>query len=239
MNDAMQIDPTAIFEGELVLKDGGRILGPSVIGAGCILGDGVIIGHPSKRTLLEGRDFRTSSGAHLGQRSILRSGTVIYENVTIGDDFQCGHHTVVREGVVIGRNCGIGSHCVLEWRSQIGDNCRLQNNIIVAETAVIGANVFIGPNVSMTSGRYMLMGLVAGNKLTSADFQEREKQYLDRPTIVVEDDVRIGANAVILAGVRLGKGCVVAAGAVVTGDVPCDALVAGNPGRLLKTKMTL
>ena len=54
----------------------------------------------------------------------------------------------------------------------------------------------------------------------------------------MEDDVRIGANAVILAGVRLGKGCVVAAGAVVSNDVPPGALVAGNPGRLLKRPAT-
>jgi acetyltransferase-like isoleucine patch superfamily enzyme len=227
------IDPRAKLGESVVPSPGCRILGPCEVGDGCLLGSHVVLGHPSKEALTE-TGFAHGKGMSLGSGSILRSGTVVYEDVEIGEGFSCGHHTVIREGARLGRHCVAGSHCVIEWSARLGHNVRMQSGVLVAETALIGDDVFIGPHVSMTSGRSMLSALVAGGHLTHEEFLEKEATYLEGPAIVIEDQVRIGANAVLLAGVKLGRGCVVAAGAVVSNDVPEGALVAGNPGRLLR-----
>jgi acetyltransferase-like isoleucine patch superfamily enzyme len=219
-------------------KNNGRILGPSRIGKGTILAWDVIIGHPSKTALLEGRDFAVSSGAIIGNDCTLRSGTVVYEGAVVGNHVQTAHHVVLREGTVIGDGCVFGNGSVVREHAALQANVRVMEAVVVSEGAEIGCDVFIGPNVSFTGGRYMTGALEAAARLTHDEASLLEGRYWEGPSAIVENDVRIGANSVILAGVRLGKGCIVAAGSVVSTDVPPGALVAGNPARLLKRKVT-
>jgi acetyltransferase-like isoleucine patch superfamily enzyme len=211
-----------------------RILGPSQIGEAVLMDAEVIVGHPSKAALLRTGDLSTSSGAIIGDRSILRAGTVVYEDVILGCEVQTAHHVVIREGARIGDRCVFGNGTVVRERAVLGRNVRLMEHAVVAEGALVGNDVFVGPNVSMTAGRYMTGALEASGRMSNGEAAEREGRYWHGPSVVIEDEARIGANAVILAGVRLGRACIVAAGAVVSGDVPPGALVAGNPGRLLK-----
>jgi len=211
-----------------------RIMGPSQIGVDTLIDDSVIIGHPGKKTLLCTRDLCASRGAIVGERCILRSGTVVYEDVIIGNDVQTAHHAVIREGARIGDGCVIGNNNVVREGAILGRNVRLMELVVVSEGAQIGNDVFVGPNVALTADRYMTGALQAAGRLTYEEAIALEGPYWQGPSVIVEDDVRIGANAVILAGVRLGKGSVVAAGTVVSKDVPSYALVAGNPARILK-----
>jgi acetyltransferase-like isoleucine patch superfamily enzyme len=210
------------------------ILGPSRIGADTLLASDVIVGHPSKATLLARRDFSVSNGAIIGERCILRSGTVIYENVIIGNDVQTAHHVVVRERAHIGNGCVFGNGTEIQVEAHLGNNVRLQASVMVSEKAHFGNDIFLGQGVVLTGGRFMTAALEAAGRLTNEEASALEGRFWDGPSVVVEDGVRIGANAVILAGVRLGKGCVVAAGSVVSTDVAPGALVAGNPARILK-----
>src|ERR1044071_4455459 len=89
------------------------LLGPSRLGAGTLIADDVIVGHPAKAALLEGRDFSSSVGSIIGARCILRSGTVIYESAVLGDDVQTAHHVVIREGARIGDGCVFGNGSVV------------------------------------------------------------------------------------------------------------------------------
>ncbi|MCI0486188.1 MAG: N-acetyltransferase [Blastocatellia bacterium] len=212
----------------------GFIIGPSKVGDHAMLAQGVIVGHPSKDTLLNRRDFYTSRGAVVGQRCILRSGTIIYEDAVIGNDVQTAHNVVIREGATIGDGCVFGNGSVVREKATLGRNVRLMESVVISEGARLGNDIFIGPNVSFTAGRFMTGALEASGRLNHDEARELEGDYWEGPSVVVEDDVRIGANAVILAGVRLGKGCVIAAGAVVSMDVQPGALMAGNPARLLK-----
>ena len=211
-----------------------HIIGPSRIGDGTLLVWDVIIGHPAKTTLLERRDFFASRGAVVGERCIFRSGTVIYEDVVLGNEVQTAHHVVIREGARIGDGCVFGSGTVVREGAILGRNVRLMESVVISEAAKIGNDVFVGPNVSFTAGRYMTGALEAAGRLTHEEAALLEGRYWEGPSVIVEDDVRIGANSAILAGVRLGKGCIVAAGTVVSNDVPPGCLVAGNPARLLK-----
>jgi acetyltransferase-like isoleucine patch superfamily enzyme len=215
------------------LKGRENILG-SKIGAGTLLAPDVTIGHPSKSNLLARRDYRGTAGAVVGEHCIIRSGTVIYENAVLSDNVQTAHHVVIREESRIGENCVLGNSTVIREGATLGRNVRVMDSVVISEGAQIGSDVFIGPNVSFTGGRYMTGALEAAGRLTHEEAATREGQYWQGVSVIVEDDVRIGSNAVILAGVRLGRGCVVAAGAVVSNDVPPGGLVAGNPARLLR-----
>lgn len=211
-----------------------RILGGSRVGAETLLGWDVIIGHPSKSSLLEKRDFEASAGAVIGRRCILRSGTVIYENAVLGDDVQTAHHVVVREGAVVGDGCALGNGTVIQGLAKLGRNVRLMEGVEISEAAEIGDDVFIGPGVSLTGGRFMTGALQASGKMTFAEAKALEGRSWEGPSVVIESGARVGANAVILAGVRLGKECMVAAGSVVSADVAPGILVGGNPARVLK-----
>ena len=211
-----------------------RKIGPCVMGPETLTDEWVIIGHPGKASMSSRRDLTASTGATIGDRCVLRSGTVIYEDVVIGDRVQTGHHAVVREGCRIGDGCVIGSGSIVREGARLGKNVRMMELVQVSENAEIGDDVFIGPGVMMTAGRYMTGSLEASGRMTAESAKELEGQYWDGPSVVIEKDARIGSNAVLLAGVRLGARCVVAAGAVVSTNVPADGMVAGNPARLMK-----
>jgi len=210
------------------------ILGPSHIGEGTLLGWDVIIGHPAKATLLKSRDFAASQGAIIGQRCILRSGTVVYEDVIIGDDIQTAHRVVLREGVRVGNGCVFGSGTDVQTGAHLGNNVRLQIGVVISENACLGNDIFIGPGVIFTAGRFMTGALEAIGRMSFEQAAALEGKNWQGPSVMVEDDVRIGANAVILPGVRLGKGCVIGAGAVISNSVPAGATAIGNPARVVK-----
>jgi len=123
---------------------------------------------------------------------------------------------VVLKGAAIGDNCNICSHCFIENEVRIGNNVTVKSGVQLWDGVILEDNVFVGPNVSFTNDRKPRSG--------HRDFK------LER--IVVERGASIGAGAVLLPGVRIGRNAMVGAGAVVTRDVPADATVTGNPARM-------
>ena len=121
---------------------------------------------------------------------------------------------IIRDMVSIGKNAVIMMGAVINIGAEIGEGTMIDMNAVLGARATIGSNVHVGAGA-----------VVAG--------------VLEPPSatpVIVEDDVLIGANAVILEGVKVGKGSVVAAGAVVTQDVPENAVVAGSPAKVIKYK---
>ena len=210
-----------------------HLLGENIIGNETLIADDVIIGHPAKTALLKTRDFTKSGGASIGNCCILRSGTVIYEGVQVGNDVQFAHHVVIREGAIIGDGCVFGNATVIREGAVLGRNVRLMECVIVSEAAQIGNDVFVGPNVSFTGGRFMTGSMEASKRMSHQEAITLEGRYWQGPSVIIEDDVRIGSGSVILAGVRLGKASVIAAGSVVSMNVPPGATVAGNPCRII------
>ena len=183
--------------------------GHNVLGEGATIFEPVTLGFPSRDRIGE-EGYR---GATIGRGAVLRSGTIIYCDVSIGDDFQTGHNVLIREKTFIGDRVAVGTAVVIEGDCTIGDDVRLQSLVYITTGTRVGNRVFIGPNAVLTNDRY----------------PPGSHASLQAP--VIGDDAVIGANATILPGVTVGEGAFIAAGAVVTKDVPSGMLAVGAPAR--------
>jgi acetyltransferase-like isoleucine patch superfamily enzyme len=188
------------------------IVHPNVrLGAGSVVGAFVIVGEPARGA---------RGGEHevlLGSGACLRSHTVVYAPNRIGERFQTGHGVLVREENEIGDDVSIGSGSVVEHHVRIGHRVRLHSNVFVPEFSVLEDECWLGPNVVLTNARYPT--------------SPRAKSELKGP--IVEARARVGANATLLPGVRIGREALVGAGAVVTRDVAPGSVVVGNPARVV------
>ena len=152
-----------------------------------------------------------------GAGCVIRSHTVIYAGNSIGSGFQTGHGALVREENIIGDDVSIGTQSVVEHHVTIGNGVRLHTRVFVPEYTVLGDNCWLGPGVMVTNARY-----------------PRSEGVKDRLIGAhIEEGAIIGANAVLLPGVRVGARALVGAGAVVTQDVAPGMVVVGNPARVV------
>lgn len=129
----------------------------------------------------------------------------------------------VRDGAVLGEHCVVGRAACIGLGVRIGDNCKIQDQALVYEPAELAAGVFIGPAVVLTNDTYPRAVNPDGTRKSGSDWEV--------VGVVVDEGASIGARAVCVAPVRIGAWATVAAGAVVTRDVPDFALVAGVPAR--------
>lgn len=151
--------------------------------------------------------------AKIGDKATIRKGTIIYADVEIGKNFSTGHNALVREKTKIGDDVLVGTNVVIEGNVKIGDKVRLETNSYIPTHTELGDRVFMGPGATLTNDKYPL--------------RERGEYSPDGPTL--ENDVTVGAKAVILPGVNIGKGSFVGAGSIVTEDVPPWSMGVGNP----------
>ncbi|HID34446.1 MAG TPA: N-acetyltransferase [Anaerolineae bacterium] len=178
-----------------------------------LLGDDVLIQPHAVVGLVYRADCKP---ARIGDHSVVRAFTVIYGDVTIGVGFKSGHHALIRERTRIGDYVLVGTASILDGHVTIGDYVSIQSQVYIPTYTIIGSYVFIGPNATLTNDKYPL--------------RQRGSMKLEGP--ILEDHVTIGANATLLPGVRIGQGAMVAAGAVVTRDVPAWSLAVGAPARI-------
>lgn len=148
------------------------------------------------------------------------------DRAELGDGTTVWHLAQVREGARLGRNCIVGRGAYVGTGVQIGDNCKLQNYALVYEPAVLEAGVFVGPAAVLTNDLYP-RAIAPDGSLKSAD-------DWDAVGVTLREGSSIGARAVCIAPVTVGRWATVAAGSVVTKDVPDFALVAGVPARQIR-----
>jgi len=141
--------------------------------------------------------------AHVSENAEIGVGTKIWQNVQ------------VREGAIIGKNCNISKDVYIDFNVTIGNSCKIQNGVSVFHGVTIEEDVFIGPNATFTNDKVP---------------RSFNVEWRVVPTLV-KRGASIGANATIVCGVTIGEYAMVAAGSVVTKDVPSYTLVLGNPAK--------
>ena len=135
------------------------------------------------------------------------------QSENIGEDSKIWQFCVVLKDAVIGNNCNINAQVLIENDVIIGDNVTVKSGVQIWDGTRIEDNVFIGPNATITN-----------------DSMPRSKKYPEKfAGITLKKGCSIGANATLLPGIIVGEGAMIGAGAVVTKDVPENAIMVGNP----------
>ncbi|MGP3975580.1 acyltransferase [Streptomyces sp. 8N114] len=150
-------------------------------------------------------------GAQVSERSVVGDGSTVWELAQ------------VREGAELGAECVVGRGAYIGAGVRIGARCKLQNHALVYEPAVLGEGVFVGPAVVLTNDR--------APRAVDPDGALKRAGDWEPVGVTVADGASLGARSVCVAPVRIGRWAMVAAGAVVTADVPDFGLVAGVPAR--------
>lgn len=203
------------------------VLGPTMVGSGSVLSSFTLLGFPTKRKLTELSKLgyptsatekldELSSGSKVGERVTVRSHCVIYEGVELGNEVELGHGVLIRESSFVGEKTKIGTGSIIDGYTIIGSDSNIQSGVYIPIRTRIGCKVFIGPRAVITNDKY-----------------PPSRRIVET---VIEDSAVIGANSTIIAGVRVGRGAVVAAGAVVTKDIEPDTVVAGVPAKPIATR---
>ena len=155
----------------------------------------------------------------------------IHETAEVSDKARVGkgtkvwHQAQIREDAKVGTNCIIGKGAYVDFDVVIGDNVKIQNGACLYHGVTLEDGVFIGPGACLTNDKYPRAITPAGDLKQDQDWQ------VDR--IAVKYGASVGAGAVVLPGVLVGRFAMIGAGAVVTGDVPDHGLMQGNPARLV------
>jgi acetyltransferase-like isoleucine patch superfamily enzyme len=179
----------------------------AVVGQNCSIHNNVILGLKYKP------DCRP---VRMGDHCVIRALSIIYADVTLGDHCKTGHHVTIREHTRIGSYIVIGTGVVIDGHVEIGSYVKIESGVYIPTHTRIGNHVFIGPCAVLTNDKYPL----------------RQRDRYEPAGPILEDNVTIGANATILPGIRISEGSMIAAGSIVTSDVPSWSLAIGVPARV-------
>jgi len=148
----------------------------------------------------------------------IHPSAILDDPVEIGAGTRVWHFVHVCAEAVIGQGCSLGQNVMVGNGVRVGDNCKIQNNVSLYEGVTLEDDVFLGPSCVLTN--------------VSNPRSQVVRRRLYEPTLL-RRGATVGANATLVCGITLGRYAFIAAGAVVTRDVPDYAFLAGVPGRQL------
>jgi acetyltransferase-like isoleucine patch superfamily enzyme len=202
--------------GNNVVIGHGSIIYPNVeIGNNTIIGPYSTLGEPTASfynehsACVEKHNFKRTI---IGSNSVVRSHSIIYEDVEIGDGFQCGHRVTIREKSMLGINCSIGTLSDIQGTVTLGKYVRLHSNVHIGQHSIIEDFAWIFPYVVLTNDPHPPINTPKG--------------------VTIKEYAVIATSSVILPGIVVGKNALVGAHSVVTKDVADEMLVVGNPAKI-------
>jgi acetyltransferase-like isoleucine patch superfamily enzyme len=169
---------------------------------------------------------------------------IIHANhLSVGSNFiaeeYCEINCLSVNGIKFGNKVTIGSYALIRPTGKYGGEPGM--GLIVGDNSNIGPFAYIGCSGMITIGNNVMISprvsIYAENHNFSQTDISMKEQGVTREEVIIEDDCWIAANSVVLAGVKIGKGSIVAAGSVVTKDVPPYSIVAGSPARIIKSRI--
>jgi acetyltransferase-like isoleucine patch superfamily enzyme len=202
-----RISPHAILGAGVRVGEGTVVHDGVEIGAGTVIGPFCIIGEPLAASYSDKEHVQPRTV--IGAGSIIRSHSILYAGSTFGEGFQTGHHAVIREHCTIGEHGMVGTFSDLQGHITMGRYCRLHSNVHLAQGTRLGDFVFMYPFSVTTNDRF------PPTTATTAP--------------VIGDYTQVGVHAVIIAGVRIGQHCLVAANATVNRDAEDHSFLIGSP----------
>lgn len=187
------------------------------IGAGCVIQDNVVLGKVPRLSSRSTAKRAPLDPLVLGAGSAVCSGAIVYAGTVVGENAIIGDQSSVRERCRVGDGAVIGRGVCVENDTLIGARCKVQSNSYITAYSELEDDVFIAPCVATTNDNFM------------GRTEERHKHIKGA---VIRKGARIGGGVVILPGIEIGAEAFVAAGALVTRDVPAGKLVAGLPAKV-------
>src|SRR4051812_33083821 len=157
-----------------------------------------------------------SADLRIGPDAWIRRGSTIYCGSQIGARFQTGHNVVVREECTIGEDVSVWSNTVVDYGCRIGNRVKIHSNCYIAQYTEILDDAFLAPGVTVANDLY--------------PGQAESARLMSGP--LVGAGAQIGVNVTLLPFVRIGDGCLVGGGSVVTHDLPPGTVAYGNPARV-------
>ena len=205
----VRIGVGALFGCNVVVEDG------TVVGPGSVVEHGAVLGKRPRlaRTSTAPRD--ALEPLRLGARVTVCAGAVVYAGSVVGDEAIVGDQAQLRERSVVGSGTVIGRGSAIDNDVRIGARVRIQTNVYVTAFSTVEDDVFLGPGASTTND----------------DTMGRHPRGAPLRGAVLRRACRVGGSAVLVPGVEVGEEAFVAAGAVVTRDVPARGFVVGVPAR--------
>jgi acetyltransferase-like isoleucine patch superfamily enzyme len=209
--DGVRVGEDVSFGAYVVVHHG------TVIGDGCAIEDHVVLGkrprlarHSSARGELRALE--------LGARVTVCAGAVVFAAASVGDEAILGDQSYIRERAAIGAGSVIGRGSVVDNDVQVGARVRVQTGVYLTAFTLVEDDVFVGPGVTTTNDHTM----------------SRHGDETPMRGATLRRACRVGGGAVLVPGVEIGEEAFVAAGAVVTRDVPARAVVIGVPARVVR-----
>ena len=159
---------------------------------------------------------------------VIQDTAVVDPTARIGEGTRVWHNVQIREGARIGRDCIIGKGAFIDADVRVGDRVKIQNNALVYQGAVVEDGVFIGPGAILTNDK------VPRAVNPDGSLKSQDDWHVGR--IVLRYGCSVGAGAIVVTDVTVGRHAMVGAGALVAEDVPDHALVVGVPARVVGSR---
>ncbi len=213
IEDGVVLEPGVELGHHVVIHSGTRVGSGTWVGDGCMLGRKPVVAATS--TVVQ----KELPPLEIGKNCIFGTGVVVYRGTEIDESCFLGDHASVRENCKLEEAVLIGQGVVVENDVEIGCFTKVQTGAYITASTKLEERVFIAPMVTTTNDNYM---------------GRTEKRFTERRGANFEKGCRVGGGATVLPGVTIGEEAFVAAGSIVTKDVPPYQLVMGTPARVMR-----
>lgn len=207
IGDNCVIHPHVVIESGVVLRDNIEIF------------PGAYIGKEPKGAGATARPIKFDTKVIIDSNCSIGPHAVIYYDVEIGNNTLIGDGATIREMVKIGHHCIIGRYVTINYDTKIGNHTKIMDMAHITGKVLVGDNVFISMMVSNANDNNLIERLYNEDSIQGPE---------------IDDDASIGVGAILLPGVKIGKGALVGAGAVVTKDVEPFTVVMGVPAQFVR-----